>query len=139
MKIFTFEVWHVHPDGGRASDRRDYNVIHETAAQAEATLRPGFGSAWRIDAGAGNGDCGRYGVAWRGDVKWWVPEDLNLSPPADLFHRQPGYSRPIGKEPWCPAADLNRETPASEAGDFTKFAQRGWCRRQDSNLRISLF
>lgn len=48
MKIFTFEVWHVHPDGGRASDRRDYNVIHETAAQAEATLRPGFGSAWRI-------------------------------------------------------------------------------------------
>ena len=30
---------------------------------------------------------------------WWVPEELNLSTPAALFHSRPGYSRLSGKGP----------------------------------------
>ena len=30
---------------------------------------------------------------------WWVPEELNLSAPAALFHSRPGYSRLSGKGP----------------------------------------
>src|SRR5437764_1398278 len=30
---------------------------------------------------------------------WWVPEELNLSTPAALFHSPPGYSRLSGKGP----------------------------------------
>ena len=42
-------------------------------------------------------------MAWQGDLDfmkiWWVPEELNLSTPAALFHSRPGYSRLSGKGP----------------------------------------
>lgn len=46
MRVFQFEVHHVHPDGGGVSDRRYYYVIHETAELADEELRKGFGRAW---------------------------------------------------------------------------------------------
>ena len=72
---------------------------------------------------------------------WWVPEELNLSTPAALFHSRPGYSRLSGKGPdeWCSPSDSNRDHAWFKQAASADWARRAWCHGSDSNEHCAGF
>lgn len=66
---------------------------------------------------------------------WWVPEELNLSTPAALFHSRPGYSRLSGKGPVLVVRVERTLKRGLSSPPLPLGYARGWRTVEGSNLR----